>query len=591
MIKSKPISINFVILLFGILIYLFHFLERDPSSPYERPIISDAKGYYAYLPAIFIYKDLQYDFLEEMDAAYYSVGQDKHIFIEQNGKRINKTFPGVALLYLPFFLIAHFLASILNLPADGYSDIYQYLFDFGQFFYATLGMIFMAKTLVQLEFKRQHILVSVGVLMLGTNLWYYTVYDQSVTHVYNFFLINLLIYGFFMFKAQQKLRDFILVASAFSLLLIIRPTSFMTLLLIGFIFPEKSFWKLVLSQFLNWKGLLVTIAVIIAILSIPLLLWKVQSGNWIVYSYGEEGFDFAHPEIFKFLFSYAKGWWLYSPLILVAILLGGVILFKSSKKGRLQTYFLLVFLILSIYIFSSWWCWWYGFSFGQRPMVDYYFFVGFLLAVILKKINGKRWQELTFGSVAILAIMLNLLQSYQQHHGFFQWSKPNAEIYWDNFLRFNKQAKVYSEDNWQLLESSSFDFETAHSSYYGEIIQFEGTKSGEHVITVDENKPFSCNLMLVPSTKNVSDFIVFSFGVMPLSDLSKTDFVVEYRGDESTYRSYNFNEFVEISQWSTIEVKYDVPAAGDTLVIYFWNKDSEQKAYFDDVKVDYYRLK
>jgi len=171
-----------------------HFIERDPSSPYQRPIISDAKGYYAYLPALIIYQDFEYEFLAEMDEKYYKVGQDKHIFIEQNGRRVNKTFPGVALLYLPFFLIAHFLASLLDLPADGYSDIYQYLFDCGQFFYATLGLLLMGNVFKLLGFTKKSIILSIALVTLGTNLWYYIVYDQSVTHVYNFFLINALVF-------------------------------------------------------------------------------------------------------------------------------------------------------------------------------------------------------------------------------------------------------------------------------------------------------------------------------------------------------------------------------------------------------------
>ena len=134
--QLKNISISKLVILFGLILYLLHFIERDPSSPYQRPIISDAKGYYAYLPALIIYQDFEYEFLAEMDEKYYKVGQDKHIFIEQNGRRVNKTFPGVALLYLPFFLFAHFLASLLYLPADGYSHIYQLLFDFGLFFSA-----------------------------------------------------------------------------------------------------------------------------------------------------------------------------------------------------------------------------------------------------------------------------------------------------------------------------------------------------------------------------------------------------------------------------------------------------------------------
>ena len=34
-------------------------------------IISDGKGYYAYLPAVFIYHDLNFNFLDSIEANYY----------------------------------------------------------------------------------------------------------------------------------------------------------------------------------------------------------------------------------------------------------------------------------------------------------------------------------------------------------------------------------------------------------------------------------------------------------------------------------------------------------------------------------------
>ena len=37
---------------------------------WENVIESDAKGYYAYLPAVFIYYDLNFSFLEEVEAKY-----------------------------------------------------------------------------------------------------------------------------------------------------------------------------------------------------------------------------------------------------------------------------------------------------------------------------------------------------------------------------------------------------------------------------------------------------------------------------------------------------------------------------------------
>jgi hypothetical protein len=85
---------------------------NDWDNQYRRPIIGDAKGYYAYLPAAFIYQDFSFSFVEDVEQKYYpsdgSLG--KHFLVQQaNGTQVNKCFPGVSLFYLPFFLLAFFL--------------------------------------------------------------------------------------------------------------------------------------------------------------------------------------------------------------------------------------------------------------------------------------------------------------------------------------------------------------------------------------------------------------------------------------------------------------------------------------------------
>ena len=54
-----------------LLIYVLVFLGfKSPEKSWDRVINSDGKGYYAYLPALFIYHDLQFSFVEQYEAAY-----------------------------------------------------------------------------------------------------------------------------------------------------------------------------------------------------------------------------------------------------------------------------------------------------------------------------------------------------------------------------------------------------------------------------------------------------------------------------------------------------------------------------------------
>ncbi|NOX46022.1 MAG: hypothetical protein GXO89_03475, partial [Chlorobi bacterium] len=113
-----------------VILFVYLFLSFSIKKPYEnwdRVINSDGKGYYAYLPAIFIYHDLDYKFIESYEDRYYPA--DKSVFKEfrmpYKGETVNKYFPGFSFLWLPFFLLAHVLSLVLGFPADGYSIIYQ----------------------------------------------------------------------------------------------------------------------------------------------------------------------------------------------------------------------------------------------------------------------------------------------------------------------------------------------------------------------------------------------------------------------------------------------------------------------------------
>lgn len=578
----KKIPFQWLIIGLGLVLYLLHFLERDPSNPYSRPIVSDAKGYYAYLPAVFIYQDLDYGFIAEMDQKYYAVGHDKHIFIEVNGERVNKTFPGIALLYLPFFLIAHFLALLLGLEADGYSLIYQYLFDFGQFFYATLGLLFASKFLAQIFPNKFQVFLSVLVIVLGTNFWFYTIYDQSVTHIYNFCLISCMLYLLIRFQEEPKAVFLIQAVVISSILLIVRPTGVLSFVLIPFFFQERTFYQKLWQTLKVPKVFIAILIGALAVISIPLLLWKFQSGKWIVYSYGEEGFNFLAPHVQDFLFSYAKGWWLYSPIILMSIILGIIVLIKKKDTNRIFP--LIAFLSLSVYVFSSWWCWYYGFSFGQRVMVDFYLLFIYLLALSFQNLPKRLW--LVLGPLFGFFIFLNLHQSYQHYHGYYQTPTPTSEMYWDNFLNFQKTARVYLDKDEIVMNAFEFDFEGEGPEYSGFIVEHSGARSGRMMTMVDQKNEFSGNLNIGNKWFSSRKIIVEAY-INAQTVIEKTCLVIEHSGISDTYRSYPLREYVVRNKWIKVSFFYDnsFSKSSEDIHIYFWNQGAEEQLFIDDVKV------
>src|SRR5690606_35068709 len=111
------------LLLILILPVIFFLSNRDPGEKYDRIINADMKSYYAFLPAIFIHNDLQFNFIDDYEDKYYPEdrSQKKDFRLETSNGVVNKTYPGVALLLLPFFLLAHAITYLIGGVVDGYS--------------------------------------------------------------------------------------------------------------------------------------------------------------------------------------------------------------------------------------------------------------------------------------------------------------------------------------------------------------------------------------------------------------------------------------------------------------------------------------
>ena len=50
-----------------------------------------------------------------------------------------------------------------------------------------------------------------------------------------------------------------------------------------------------------------------------MVYWKLHTGNLLFYTYGEEKFFWNDPKVLEGLFSFRKGWLVYSPLMLLSL--------------------------------------------------------------------------------------------------------------------------------------------------------------------------------------------------------------------------------------------------------------------------------
>ena len=587
--RRLPELIAFVLLLS--LLYV-----RFPSTEYNRVIHSDGKGYYAHLPAIFIYSDLDYNFADEIEKKilpFLMAHFSKHFRFTFRGEIVNKTFSGIILLWLPFFLLAHLLTLLLGLPPDGYSVIYQISIAFSAIFYAWLGIKYLIKLFRTYKANDVQVAITIIAILFGTNYLYYVVFDPSLTHIYNFTLITILLYYVRNLSIEKSGKSILILSLTFGLILVIRPQNGFILFATPFVMGSK---EGMMSFFVNlFQGLRQTISgifIFLIIIAFPMFLWYLQTGHFLVYSYGNERFVFSNPQFFNVLFSYKKGLFVYSPLILLSLF--GLI--PLSRKNIFATIWLVIFLLLNTYIISSWEEWWYGCSYGHRVFIDFYPIAAILLVLLLQEINSVLWAKIVTGIIICITIPLNCIQIYQHYNSIVPSCDNNERLYWHNFLRFTLEANADSPSENLLIRKEFTGFEdnaknwNVNPDYISEEIVFSGERSN----FIDHNNLYSAEFKLSLNDRPI--VILAESAIWSGTLQSKLQLVVEIRdstGQTVDYQNIYIDQFLIKNKWITGKWKFelDKTQTGNLVKLYFWAPDLKSRIYFDDLKVSLYELK
>lgn len=438
------------ILAFG---FICFFISLNRINDWKgRMFQVDMGGYHLYLTSAIIYQDIKkLDFYDEINKKY-QIYLEQHWFVQQleNGNKANKYTIGTSLHELPFFLIAHaYSLASGTYTADGYSLPYEWASILATIFWACIGLYFLQK-LLNKYYNEWIVLFVITSIAVGTNLYYYAAFEQGMSHPYSFFHFSLLLYLTDKWHENFQSKYLLAIALLLGIIAITRVTNTMAAIipLLWGINNKKYFVEKYRKLFSNYPTLILAAFLFFFVLSIQLIYWKYVSGNWILYSYGEERFIWSKPEIINGLFSFRKGWYIYTPIAILGTL--GIFLMKKTRAAQTPIF---IFFILFIYITFCWWNWWYGCSFGSRPMVETLALLALPLASFYEYISIKKRaiKVLTSSAVAFL-ILLNLFQSYQKSIGVIHCDRMSFKYYISTFGQLkadqSKEGLLYSEDKY-----------------------------------------------------------------------------------------------------------------------------------------------
>ena len=308
----------------------------------------------------------------------------------------------------PFFAVAHSTALNSDYPADGFSPPYQFWISWGSMLVAFWGL-WLSRLNLLCYFSDKATALPLLLIVAGTNYLNYTAIDHAMTHNYQFTLYALMIWATIRFYRRPSFGYAVLIGMILGLACLTRPTE-IVMVFIPLLWGTNN-WRTRLQTLKeNYQKLVLATVVAGLIGSLQLFYWHYATGDWIVYSYQDQGFSWLRPHLYKGIFSYQKGWLVYTPLLVFA----DVGFYELYHRRRSVFWACLTFFIVNTYIVFAWDIWWYGGSLGQRAMVQSYAVLLFPLAAFVEHLYQTSWWKQGLVGIAFtFCIWYNGMLTYQ----------------------------------------------------------------------------------------------------------------------------------------------------------------------------------
>lgn len=584
---------------------------------YPRNILSwDIFGYYLYLPFQFIYHDLglkDIGVLQEIVQKYHNTDTLYQIMNMPDGGAVLKYSMGMSVFYAPFFFIGHAFALFFNYPADGFSAPYQCSIFVGGIIYTILGIWFLSKVLRHFFADKLSGLILILIVFATNFPIHNAMYGQNaMSHNILFFTYSLILWLTIKWHETYKIKFIAYLAIFCGLTILSRPSE-VVCLLIPLLWGVKN-WKTLrdkITLLLKYKWqILLFVLVIATIGSFQLIYWKIHTGKFLYYSYGAnagEGFEFLSPYIMQVLFSFRKGWLIYTPIMILAIL--GFI--EMFKRNRAIFWALITYFIANLYIVSSWSCWWYAQSYSQRPLIPSYPVMAIALGYFMVWFfNQKRGLKMGISIVIMIMLFLNMFQIIQFNSGVIDGDRMTKAYYFKTFGKlhatdedrkllmvnriFEGEEKFVNEGEYQLTRSLKSDI------HYDGLYDSTVVCAKENSTQLDRNNIYSSGIEVPYSEITQKDYawLRVRAWVYPTIDLVSNPFclVVQFthKGFPYKYKTLDSEKLnLKLNTWNELTLDYLTPEVRkkqDQLKIYFWLR-GKQPLIVGDIRVEVYEKK
>lgn len=325
---------------------------------------------------------------------------------------------GESLMQFPIFYYFNkankFFIKNFNIKSIPYSFIEGLGILISSTFYSFLTVYLMYKLSLNLgESKMDSLFLSLT-FFIGTHLFFYTFSSPAYPHIYEVFIVTLLLYFFIKFKKRFNILHIFLFGLLYGLLFTVRNVNIVFIIpfLLYLMFyhykkKERDESIFIVLQRYFYYVLIFNLGFLPFLVSV-FIYNKVQYGSIITTGYSNAGvFDLFPNYFLHYYFHPIRGifWW--SPVIILSMIGFGFVCRESKDKD------IFLFSAFNIFIFtltiSFYNRWWGGLSFGQRYLTPTLplFFIG--MVYLFKNIKNKTFLKLIINLLTFYSFFLFLL--------------------------------------------------------------------------------------------------------------------------------------------------------------------------------------
>jgi hypothetical protein len=476
-------------------------------------------------------------------------------------------------------------------------------------FFVISGMWVMRKILAT-YFSDLVTATTMIILVAGTNLFCLTTYEPDLVHPLFFLFYALILWCTINWQSTFKWHLAIFLGLIIALTVSIRLAEITCILIPAFwgIYNKNTFhdrWRLIKEHYR--QSLVIAVIILLGIIWNILFPFTISNLLEANTSSQKNLFFFIAPYLPDVMFSFRKGWLIYTPVMIFSI----IGFYFLARKNPFLFYTTFLFFIINLHMVASWSFWWGGESFGQRAMISSYPVLALPLGYFMDwLLERKMYLKISLFLILGFLVSLNFFQTWQYTRGIIDSSHMTRKYWVATFgaVHPDKEAEkyllkdyfegdketFYNEHRYTGRILAQYDFDNPGAAYRVKPVS-NVSHSGKYSYKLFDQEQFSpgINEKFRSLSKKDNTWIRASGYIYYTPDdaIKEAYLVITCNHANAPYKYKSLpldKEGFQPGQWNKISVNYQMPflmGQDDLLQVYFWYP-GKKEIYVDDILIE-----